>query len=82
MIRTPYLHQKIDYYITKLVNQQPDSLLKSLDLVLRWLEPNAEAYRFYLADFLNRYAQMKLVGHDALYVHLVDNYYSKVKLLG
>ena len=43
LIRTPYLHQKIDYYITKLVNQQPDSLLKSLDLVLRWLEPNAEA---------------------------------------
>jgi thiol-disulfide isomerase/thioredoxin len=79
LIRTPYLHQKIDYYISKLVHQQPDSLVKSLDLVLRWLEPNAEAYRFYLADFLNRFAQMKLVGHDALYVHLVDNYYSKGK---
>jgi thiol-disulfide isomerase/thioredoxin len=79
LIRTPYLHQKIDYYITKLVNQQPDSLMKSLDIVLKWLEPNGEAYRFYLADFLNRYAQMKLVGHDALYVHLIENYYSKGK---
>jgi thiol-disulfide isomerase/thioredoxin len=79
LIRTPFIHQKIDYYITKLVNQQPDSLIKSLDLVLHWLEPNGEAYRFYLADFLNRYAQMKMVGQDALYVHLVDNYYSKGK---
>lgn len=79
LIRTPYIHQKIDYYIAKLVNQQPDSLIKSIDLILKWLEPNGEAYRFYLADLLNRYAQMKMVGHDALYVHLVDNYYSKGK---
>ena len=79
LIRTPFIHQKIDYYITKLSNQQPDSLNKSIDVVLKWLSPNPDAYRFYLADFLNTYAQMKMVGHDAIYVHMVDTYYSKGK---
>lgn len=79
IIRTPFLHQKIDYYINKLSPQMPDSLARALDVVLQRLEGNQEAYRYYLADFLNKYAQMKVVGYDALYVHLVDNYYSKGK---
>jgi thiol-disulfide isomerase/thioredoxin len=79
LIRTPFLHQKIDYYVSKLVNQQPDSLIFTVDKVLKWLEPNQEAYRYYLAEFLNRFAQMKMVGQDAIYVHLVDNYYAKGK---
>jgi thiol-disulfide isomerase/thioredoxin len=79
LIRTPFLHQKVDYYVNKLSNQQPDSLIKTLDFVLEWLEINPEAYRYYLADFLNKYAQMKMVGYDALYVHLIDKYYNKGK---
>ncbi len=79
LIRTPFLHQKIDFYIQKLSSQQPDSLIKSVDRILTLLEPNPEAYRYYLADFLNKYAQMKMVGLDAIYVHLVDKYYSKGK---
>jgi len=79
LIRTPFIHQKIDFYMQKLSSQQPDSLIKSVDRMLTLLEPNPEAYRYYLADFLNKYAQMKMVGLDAIYVHLVDKYYSKGK---
>lgn len=79
LIRTPFIHQKIDFYMQKLSSQQPDSLIKSVDRVLTLLEPNEDAYRYYLADFLNKYAQMKMVGLDAIYVHLVDKYYSKGK---
>ncbi|MBK8346602.1 MAG: redoxin domain-containing protein [Saprospiraceae bacterium] len=79
LIRTPFIHQKVDYYVNKLSNQQPDSLIRAVDIVLGKLEGNPEAYRYYLADFLNKYAQMKMVGLDAVYVHLVDNYYKKGK---
>jgi thiol-disulfide isomerase/thioredoxin len=79
LIRLPFIHQRIDYYMTKLSSQQPDSLIKSVDRILEFLEPNAEAYKYYLADFLNEYAQMKMVGLDAIYVHMVDKYYSKGK---
>ncbi|MBL0100050.1 MAG: redoxin domain-containing protein [Saprospiraceae bacterium] len=79
LIRTPFIHQKVDYYVNKLSNQQPDSLIRAVDIVLGKLEGNPEAYRYYLADFLNKYAQMKMVGLDAVYVHLVENYYKKGK---
>lgn len=79
LIRTPFIHQKIDYYINKVSNQQPDSLMKTIDIVLGKLENNPEAYRYYLADLLNKFAAMKIVGHDALYIHMVDNYYRKGK---
>lgn len=79
LIRTPFIHPKVDYFINKLSNQQPDSLIKSVDFVLSKLEHNTDAYKYYLADFLNKYAQMKTVGQDAIYVHLVDQYYTKGK---
>ncbi len=79
LIRTPFIHQKIDYYINKVSSQIPDSLMLSLDVVLKKLEGNTDAYRYYLAEFLNKYAQMKIVGYDALYVHLIDSYYKKGK---
>jgi thiol-disulfide isomerase/thioredoxin len=79
LIRTPFIHPKIDYYLNKVSNQQPDSLIKTVDVILKKLEKNPEAYRYYLADLLNKYASMKMVGYDALYVHLIDAYYKKGK---
>lgn len=79
LIRTPFIHQKIDTYLNKVVSQQPDTLIKAIDFVLGKLEGNEEAYRYYLAELLNKFATMKLVGYDGLYVHLVDNYYAKGK---
>jgi thiol-disulfide isomerase/thioredoxin len=79
LIRTPFIHQKVDFYMNKLSNQQPDSLIRAVDIVLDLLEGNTEAYRYYLAEFLNKFAQLKMVGHDAIYVHMVDKYYSQGK---
>ncbi len=79
LIRTPFIFQKIDYFINKVTSQMPDSIAIALDIVLEKLEGNEEAYRYFLADFLNKYAQMKVVGYDALYVHLIDKYYKKGK---
>jgi thiol-disulfide isomerase/thioredoxin len=79
LIRTPFIHQKVDFYMNKLSNQQPDSLIKAVDIVLGLLEGNQDAYRYYLAEFLNKFAQLKMVGHDAIYVHMVDKYYSQGK---
>lgn len=79
ILRTPFLYQKVNYYLTKLTPQSPDSLIVSVDYILKKVEHNPEMYRYFLADLLNKYAQLKIVGHDALYVHLVDQYYAKGK---
>ena len=76
-IRAPFLHQRVDYYINKLTYQIPDSLNLAIDEILKKFEPESDGFKFYLVYFLNYYAKSKIVGMDAVYVHLVDNYYAK-----
>lgn len=77
IIRSPLLHDRMEYYVEKLTVQDPDSINKSLDYLYALLKPNDENFKFYLIHFLNKYATSKVVGFDAVYVHLVDEYYSK-----
>jgi thiol-disulfide isomerase/thioredoxin len=78
-LRTPFLFEKVKYYIDKLTYNHPDSLAKSIDYILSEMEPAPETFRYYLSSFLNKYAKSKIVGMDAVYVHLADNYYAKGK---
>jgi len=63
-------------------NQQLDRYLyykshyfDNLDL----MEPAEESFRYYLSTFLNKYGKSKVIGYDAIYVHLVDKYYGAGK---
>ncbi|NNE25260.1 MAG: redoxin family protein [Saprospiraceae bacterium] len=76
-LRTPFLFERINYYLTKLTPNHPDSIAISLDTILNMLDPQPENYKYYLSHFLNDYASSKIVGYDAIYVHLVDNYYAQ-----
>jgi peroxiredoxin len=77
MLRTPFLFQKVDYYVNKLQVQHPDSISMAIDRVLKLMEPAEETFKFYLIHFLNEYAKSNIVGMDAVYVHMVNNYYAK-----
>ncbi len=76
ILRTPFLHDRINYYMEKLNAPLPDSTIIAIDYVLSKFENNPEAFKFYTSYFLNQYAQMKMVGQDAIYVHIVDKYYA------
>ncbi len=78
-IYMPYMHQRVDYYLNKLTTQMPDSIMLSMDYLLEKMESAPESYKFYLSNFLNTYGKMKIIGMDAVYVHLVENYYAKDK---
>lgn len=79
MVRTPFLFQRVNHYITKLTVQHPDSIIQSVDHVLAKMERAEDTYKYYLVHFLNEYAKSKVVGFDAVYVHLALNYYKKGK---
>lgn len=77
MLRTPFLFQRVDYFVQKLHVQHPDSIALAVDFVLEQMRPAEDMFKFYLIHFLNFYAASKFVGMDAVYVHLVENYYAK-----
>jgi thiol-disulfide isomerase/thioredoxin len=77
LARAPFFFERIDNYINKLTVQHPDSINVAIDDILRRIQPAEETFKFYLVHFLNTYAKSKIVGMDAVYVHIVDNYYAK-----
>ena len=79
IIRTPFLHDRIEYYMEKLNAPLPDSTMIAIDYILSKFSDNEEAFKFYTSHFLNQYAKMKMVGQDAIYVHIVDKYYANGK---
>src|SRR6056297_2522470 len=78
LMRTPFFFNSLEQYITQIVPQIPDSLIEGLDrILLPMVDENSDAFRFFLSHFLNKYAKSKIVGHDAVYVHLAQNYYGQ-----
>ncbi|MEM8524078.1 MAG: redoxin domain-containing protein [Bacteroidota bacterium] len=77
LLRSPFLFQKVNDYVDKMVVQHPDTISIAVDRVLNLMRPAPETFKYYLIHFLNKYAGSKIVGMDAVYVHIVDNYYAK-----
>lgn len=74
LLRSPVLFQRVDSYIEKLTPQHPDSICLSLDRIFGLMKPSKETFQFYFVHYLNQYAKSKLVGFDAIYVHLAKKY--------
>jgi thiol-disulfide isomerase/thioredoxin len=79
IFRTPILDQRMNYYLDKLTPNHPDSIIIAVDYLLGLLEPGSESFQFYLSSYLTQYANSKIVGMDAVYVHIADKYYSEEK---
>ena len=75
LLRTPFLLQRVEYFTDKLHVQHPDSISQAIDKVVDRMDPASELYKYYVVHFTNRAASSKIVGHDAIYVHMVDEYY-------
>ncbi|MEZ4917010.1 MAG: TlpA disulfide reductase family protein [Chitinophagales bacterium] len=56
-----------------------DSVIVACDYVLKKAEQNDKVFQYVLVTLLNKYANSKVMGDDAVYVHLVNNYYATDK---
>jgi len=74
LLRSPVYFNKIDFYLQRLTYQIPDSLTNAVDFILDKAKTNDKIYRYTLFEFVARYGNSKIVGMDAVFVHIVDNY--------
>lgn len=75
MLRTPIFQQKIDDYLKLLTHPAPDSVIKSIDFILGKAKANDEMFRYCLATLYNKYNSSKIMGYDAVFVHISEKYY-------
>jgi thiol-disulfide isomerase/thioredoxin len=75
LLRTPLYENKIMTYIDKVVIQIPDTLIREVDMLISKSRTDEQLFRYMLITLFNHYAQSQIMGMDALYVHLAENYY-------
>ncbi|CAH0994008.1 hypothetical protein EMA8858_00115 [Emticicia aquatica] len=77
LLRSPFIHSRMERYFKDLVYQTTDSVNRDADRVLKLTKTNQEVYRFALWWVTNKYENSEIVGLDGVFIHLAENYYLK-----
>lgn len=74
LIRSPVFHDKLSKYFEKLVLQIPDSINKEADMLLE-KTTSKELYKYIVWWVTNHYEKSSIMGMDAVFVHMANQYY-------
>jgi thiol-disulfide isomerase/thioredoxin len=75
ILRTPIFHPKLDEFINKVIPHSPDSMIVEVDKLLNKAATNKELFKYCVWYITNNSEQSKIMGIDALTIHLYKKYY-------
>lgn len=75
LLRTPIFDSKVNEFLDRVTVQNPDSLIASVDYLLKRADGNDEMYRYLLVTTFQKYQNHNIMGMDKVFVHLADQYY-------
>lgn len=75
LLRSPTLARKIEYYLEKLTIQVPDTINATADWLAAKAKPNKEVFKYVVHWITNTYEKSKIMGMDAVFVHMANEYY-------
>ncbi len=81
LLRTPMLARKTDQYFKQVVPNHPDSVIIGIDRVIKMSRPSREVKSWLLWHFTSVYQNPEFMGFDVVFIHLVDEYFSKEEVL-
>lgn len=77
LLRTPLYEDRLMKYITQVIPQIPDSIIPELDMLIEKSRADSNLFRYMLITLFNHYGKSKIMGFDAIQVHLAEEYYVK-----
>ncbi len=80
LLRTPLLPGNLETFIEKLTPPQPDSIIQSIDHIIRLTKGNSEVRDYLIWHFTSKYQYPKIMGLDKVFVYLSDNYFAKFEI--
>lgn len=75
LLRTPFYEDRLISYLSQYVVSHPDSLILESDRILKKVQFSPTLFRFTLITFWNHFVTSKLMGMDAVWVHLAQTWY-------
>lgn len=76
MLYTPLFEPKIKQYLENLTSPIPDSLSVASDYLIEKSRESTEMFKYMVYWLTYHYESSKVMGHDAIFVHLVKKYYA------
>ncbi|MBV6644114.1 MAG: redoxin domain-containing protein [Cyclobacteriaceae bacterium] len=73
--RTPLMQRKIMTYLDQVIPQHPDTIALEIDKFISSLRSNPASFRFWVVSLFQKYQETKIMGMDAVVVHLAEQYY-------
>lgn len=74
-LHTPIFHNKLETFFTKILVQDPDTIIHYIDEIILKTDDNKEMFQYVVRYLFNTYTQSNIMGMDKIVVHLADNYY-------
>lgn len=75
ILRTPLFHSKMEQYLDKMTAKNPDSIIVSANILVEKAKENKEIFRYVVSHITSKYERSKIMGMDAVFVNMVENYY-------
>ena len=75
LLRTPFTQPKLERYMKQLVVQQPDSIIKEADYLVRKASASKDMKTYFIYNITNEYETTKVVGTEGVFVHMAEKYY-------
>lgn len=76
LLRTPFIEKKWENYFTRLIPQNSDTLIKEIDRIVKPLA-DTELKRYLIYKITNKVETSDILGMDAVFVHMGEEYYLK-----
>lgn len=76
LLRTPFYHQRVNQFFSKMLLQHPDTIIAEVNRLMPEARKSRDTYR-YLVWFLTNYTERsEIMGMDAAFVYMVENFYA------
>lgn len=78
LIKSPIFLPRVFKFLEN-IYQEPDSISHAIDIILKKASVNQESFKILSSELINKYAKSNIMGQEAIYVHMIDNYYLQNK---
>ncbi len=75
LARTPSYHNKLEFFVSKIILQNPDTICKVTKQLTDKMNPNGDLFKYTVTHVTETYNKSNIMGMDAVFVCMADQYY-------
>ncbi len=75
ILQTPVYHARLRTFFNNVLMQHPDSVIREADRIVDKARANREMFKYTVWFITNNSESSPMMGMDAVFVHMVENYY-------